>query len=163
MRSRHRPGPASLSLRLASVWIRNVVDELHRWGHGVLSPEPDSGGVAISGVANTRGCCTDSLTVETCAGTFVARTPPDTHTVCIACHRLLPITLWASWTGPGATAVNHVLTNNSPARFRPVQLTAAQQRLNRALPPWRRNRLLDKVNAAIEYVNAIIGVPVSPG
>lgn len=135
-----RSGPADLSLRLAHIWIRNVVEELSRWGHGVLSPEPDSGGVAISGVANTRSCCADSITIEACARTFAARTSPGEHTVCISCHRLLPITQWASWTGPGATAVSHVLANYCPTRFRPVHLTGAQRRRHRAQQPWNRQR-----------------------
>ena len=107
--------PAVLSLRLADVWINNVVSELARWGHGVLSRDPHSGGVAIGGVANTRGCCCASLTVEACAGTFVSNNGPHDHTVCGASHRQVPVTVRASRTGPGATAVTHVLANNNSA------------------------------------------------
>ena len=48
------------------------------------------------------------------------------------------MTVWTSWTGPGATTVTHVLADNNPARFRPVQLTHPQQLLSRTQQRWAR-------------------------
>ena len=128
----HRTDPARLDQRLAELWARTVAAELADWGHGVLAPDAPSGGVAISGLANARGCCLTPMPIQRSAGTFALRAAAGTHTSCLACRRQLPVTLWASWKGPGAAAVCEALASARLGKLDPPARTHTKR------SPWRR-------------------------
>ena len=131
----HSDTPTSLTNDQATLWARHVAAELAAWGHGTLAPDPHSGGVAISGLANKRGCCASPTQIQGCAGTIAQQTPLGHHTTCLACLRPLAISAWTSWDGPGAAAVRQILVSSPPASLDPPDIAE-----DRAGPDRRRGR-----------------------
>ena len=164
MRPRTPPGPAgALARKLADLWLRDTAELLSRWGHGIVAPDLDSAGIAISGLANARGCCALPQPLETCTGAFTSNSALTANSVCLSCRRQLPVTLWARWDSPGAVAVASRLAHSSPRKFAPARLTDHQRRVNnnrlpqhRIMPPlppiptspWTRRRAHARWHAA---------------
>ncbi len=110
------PAPDSdpLPAKSADRWLTSTAARLAHWGHGIVAPDPDSGGLAISGLANSRGCCAQPQPSQDAGGVFASSAPMTDTAVCLHCHRAVPLTLWARWDSPGAVSVANRLAASRP-------------------------------------------------